>query len=278
MLIISPRSYVTAAFDQLFPTLLEHVFEVLSPMNNWWEDLVFGNKTDLFIKEIRSKITEDDIPEHYAVLFDYFDEHSLCILVVDYARKHFSDDDYEWYKKLLVIRNEWAHRNYGKTYREAVVYDDEESKRVWAISKISVIKKAAEYFNKSDIAEDISILLFKMRCDWIGINDDVNLPAYNKLLDWLYENVVEKVIDDTSPVSGEVKDRVNSSFNNLVEFVSGPSKSNSKSMYIIDFYWNAIKAKTDVYNEIRKHVGIPSFESVVEEFTEFCYGSYDSGC
>ena len=273
MLIISPRSYVTAAFGQLFPALLEHVYDVLSPMSNWWANMVLTNKAKLFSDEIQKKISENDVPDNYAVLFDYFDEHSICILVLDYAKRHFSDGDLNLFKKLLTIRNEWAHRNYRESYWQAAVYDDEASKRKWAISSLIELREVAKELNVQDISEDISILLFKMKCDWIGLDDDVDLPPHKVLLDWLYENVVEKVIDDSSPVCDEVKLRINNSFNSLIEVVSGSSNSASKSLYIIDYYWNAIKSKTDVYKEIKRHDGIPTFEGVVEKFTEVCYGN-----
>lgn len=278
MLIISPRSYVTAAFDQLFPSLLEYVFDKLSPVKicNWWTDIVCEYKEDIFSnKDIQKKISKDEVPERYEAIFDYFDEYSLCVLVLFYTLKYFTDDDIKVFKRLYKIRNEWAHRDYGKEYREAYVYDDDASKRKWAEASIRDIREVAEFLetfdNELELSKGISILLFKMKCDWMGIEDNVKLCEYEDLLGWLYENVIEQVIDDNSPVCHKIKERVNNSYNNLKKFLSGPSSSASKSRYIVDYYWNAIKAKTEVYYEISKHDGVPTFESVVEEFTEFCY-------
>ena len=72
--------------------------------------------------------------------------------------------------------------------------------------------------------------------------------------------------------NNNIRDRVNNSFNNLIEFTDNASSSNSASRYIVDYYWNAIKSKTEIYDEIKRHEGIQSFEDVVEPFTEFCYG------
>jgi len=273
MLIVSPRSYVTAAFDSIFPALIEYVYDKLSPVNNWWIDIVCKNKDDIFSNwEVRELIHEDYVPDCYAALFDYFDEYSLCRLVWFYSKKHFIERDLKKFKKLYNIRNEWAHRDYKQEYRQADVYDDETSKRKWAISSIQDIRSVANYLGEKDIAKRISILLFKMKCDWIGIEDNIELPTHGKLTKWLYENVVSRVISDDSPVSEETKERVKNSFNNLVDFVNVASPMTA-SRYVVDYYWDAIKAKTNVYYEIKRYDNIPTFEDVVEPFTEYCYGA-----
>jgi len=273
MLIISPRSYVTAAFDSIFPTLIEYVFDKISPVNNWWTDIVCLNKDYIFSNwEVRELIYEDEVPDCYAALFDYFDEYSLCRLVWFYSKKHFTDRDLKMFKKLYDIRNEWAHRDYKQEYRQAAVYDDEASKRKWAILSIQDIRRVANYLGEKDIAKRISILLFKMKCDWIGIEDNIELPTHGKLTNWLYENVVSRVISDDSPVNDETKERVKNSFSNLIDFANVASPKTA-SRYVVDYYWNAIKAKTDVYYEIKRHDNIPTFEDVVEPFTEYCYGA-----
>jgi len=272
MLIISPRSYVTAAFDSLFPALIGHVFDTLSPVGNWWPNLVCKNKNMLFKDdEIYKMVSVDDVPDCYAALFDYFDEYSLCSLVLNYSSMHFCDKDLYRFRKLRKIRNEWAHRNYNDDYRRAAVYDDEGSKRKWAITSILDIRGVAHHFKEVDIEKSISILLFKMKSDWIGIEEGTELPDHDKLLEWLYENVVQQVVDDESPVKSDTKDRVNRSFNNLIDFANVASPKTA-SRYVVDYYWNAIKAKTDIYDEIKKHKDIPTFEDVVEKFTEYCYG------
>jgi len=107
MLVISPRSYVTAAFDLLFPTLLEHVFDKLKSNSSWWADVVYAQKGDIFKGNsyIRKKVRYDNVPEIYHELFDYFDEYSLCQLVLSFeARKYFNNDDLNNFRELLKIK------------------------------------------------------------------------------------------------------------------------------------------------------------------------------
>lgn len=124
---------------------------------------------------------------------------------------------------------------------------------------------------KPDIEKRLSILLFKMKCDFIDAN--TNLPSHSELIEWLYVNVVERVIDPNSPVTKEAKMRVESSFNNLIDFANAASLKTASS-YVVDYYWNAIRDKTDVYDKIKDPVdNIPTFEDVVEDFTKFCYSA-----
>ena len=108
-----------------------------------------------------------------------------------------------------------------------------------------------------------------MKCDWI--DDDTKLPSREELLDWLDENVVSHVLAPDSPVGKATKKRVEKSFIDLKEYAKKASE-NTAPRYIIDFYWNAIRGKTDVYDSLAIQKVI-TFEDVVEDFTKFCYST-----
>jgi len=268
MLFVSPRSYVTAAFDLIFPELLEYVFVKLSFNTNWWKDIVYENKEYIFKNDInlREQLNEDFLPEYYDELFDYFDEHTLCKLVLTYsARRFFDRNDLKVFEELLEIRIQWAHRK----YRQPEFYDDEKPKREWAESAINYLRYIAEYVVKNhNIKKQISILLFKMKCDWI--NDNTKLRSHKELLKWMYEEIIIKVTASDSPVDDTMKQRVKRSFEELEKYADAVSPDTA-SRYVVDYYWNAIRGKTDVYDEINKHGKIKTFEDVVEEFTKYCY-------
>ena len=293
MLIISPRSYVTAAFDLVFPTLLEYVFmkfssqSELSPNSNWWVEVVCNEKQKKYIfgndeerQDIRDRIEEQNIPEHAIALSDYFDEYSLFKMVSKSygAEKYFEEEDRKIFKKLLEIRNEWAHPDYAHTS----TYDADKPKRVWAESAINYIRYAIHYLKKVYIVKDfiedmniekyLSILFFRMKCDWI---DETKLRPHNELIEWLYKEVVEPAVDDISPVSDEMRNRINGSFNEMIDYANATSErsESSASRHVVDFYWNAIKSKSNVHDDMKSYSkSIKTFEDVVEHFTKYCYG------
>jgi len=275
MLIISPRSYVTAAFDLIFPDLLEYVFEKMSINQRWWNDIVCEGKEDIFKNnnDVRNKVNKDFLPDYYVELYDYFDEHSLCKLVLsDFAKnfilKHDIVINTDIFEELQKIRVQWAHRK----YKQIEYYDDEKPKREWAESTILYIREIAKFLEEYDTETKISILLFKMKCDWI--DDDTQLPSHKKLIDWIENNIIKRVIALDSPVDDEIKRRVEKSFDNLKKYVAEASDSTA-SRYVIDYYWNAIRGKTDVYKKIEKHTNtsqITTFENSVKKFTDICYG------
>jgi len=273
MLIISPRSYVTAAFDLLFPVLLEYLFTRIKKNNEWWDDFVYTYRDDLFSKnyndsDIRDQVIEGFRPQCYRELLFYFDEQILCKLVLNYIPRYLLKDygiDKEIFNKIKKIRNKWAHRN----YRQEEHYIDEKAQRKWAESSILLIRDIASIDLKNPIVDKkISILLFKMKCDWI--NDDTRLRSHKELLKWISDNVVIKVTASDSPVEDFMKARIIKSFEELEKYVDKVSPKTA-SRYVVDYYWNAIRGKTDVYDEIDKHNNVPTFESKVEEFTNYCY-------
>jgi hypothetical protein len=167
--------------------------------------------------------------------------------------------------ELTDYRNDWAHR--GKRAPKEVVADE----KVWAEVAIDRIKEIAVSLQKPLVVKRISILLFKMKCDWI--DDDTILPPRTKMLDWLRKEVVDQVTAPSSPIGKKTKERVEKSFDNLEKYVMEASEKTA-TRYIIDYFWNAIRGKTDVYTAIAlegKKDKVPTFEDVVEKFTKFCY-------
>ena len=76
------------------------------------------------------------------------------------------------------------------------------------------------------------------------------MPSHTELLDWLYDNVVGYVLAPNSSVNEDVKARVEISFDNLKKFAEN-SLDHSASRYVIDYYWNAIRGKTDLLKQMR---------------------------
>lgn len=267
MLIISPRSYVTAAFDLLFPHLLEYVYKKLSHKQGWWKIMVYDQKNYIFenARDVRDNLDENFMPKHYDELFRFFDEHSLCKLVLSNSvRSSFMKDDLKTFNVLQDIRIEWAHRKHLQTKS----YDDE---RTWAEDSIIYIKNITKYYDKTShchTEKRISILLFKMKSDWI--DDNSKLRSHTELLNWISANIIKKVIEPSSPVDENMKTRISKSFEELEKYANSVS-TETASRYVIDYYWNAIRGKTDVYDEINRHKNPPSFEDEVGNFTEYCY-------
>ena len=63
MMVLSPRSYVTGAFDILFPTLLKHIYNTLSAKrkHDWWISYVVVNMTDIKCKDTKQRIENSNL-------------------------------------------------------------------------------------------------------------------------------------------------------------------------------------------------------------------------
>jgi hypothetical protein len=293
MLVISPRSYVTAAFDLIFPDLAEAIVEWLERLrpDDWWEYYINKSKVAVFGRVELNKRKEyfgkpfptvgsiDDLMEH-------FDEYYLNKLIngklnetINGRQKIHVNPKAEKPKekvvakrleKLGIIRNDLAHRGKRALKKYRIEVDDKD----WAVQALCHIRDFADYLNKPDVAKRISILLFKMKCDWIDKN--TKLPPYRQLIEWLEKRVVNHVIAIDSTVEKAYRERIEKSWNNLKKYAD-ESSEDTASRYVIDYYWNAIRSKTDIYEEITNtQKGIPTFEDVVEKFTDECYCAHNN--
>ena len=123
MLVISPRSYVTAAFDLLFPELAEEVEKWLKRLrpDDWWQYYIYEPREEIFQKDElfkREQYYGKPFPNNGCLedLIEHFDEHYLDRLVNHspqrpererYSREREMAD---LISDLSKIRNDWAHR------------------------------------------------------------------------------------------------------------------------------------------------------------------------
>lgn len=263
MLVLSSRSYVTAAFDLLFPALLEYVFNSISRVDDWWKIYVCDNKVDVLSKENRKKVRENKVPERWEDLYDYFDEYFILKLVTEIPDVSWLfGNEIQHLRKLYKIRNEWAHRGGGQKRKNSSEVNEKE----WAEKAYKEMIESAEmlkrYVNAADsypdIVNQLQALRSKMEFDWITKN--VKLRPHYELIKYLDENVMNRVCKPSSPVDAKIRNRVLNSQKKL--------HSKKTSEEVIDFFWDAIKVKTEVYDEIKKH-DLPTFEDICAEFAKF---------
>jgi len=278
MLIISPRSYVTAAFDLLFPVVAECIVTWLKyeRPDDWWEFYIYIPREEIFGKETIRRKEENTgklFPEKGDIedFKEYFDEYYTNKLINKrgFKPKHSNNHDKKVASLLSevgVIRNRLAHPGIRDLHNYRVLLGERE----WAESSILKTREFANHLKKDVVAKRISILLFKMKCDWI--DDNTDLPSHDELIKWLNKHIIRHVIAKESPIKDDYKKRVQKSFENLKHYVK-ESSEHAAPRYVIDYYWNAIRAKTDVYDEIKSHdkKRITTFEDVVEGFTNLCY-------
>jgi len=258
MQVLSPRSYVTGAFDLLFLVLLERVYDRLKTVPDWWVKYVIDYTDKLFSDpKLRELVENSYKPDCWEDLFEYFDEYSLLKLVTDKkinARKHFKSE-IEIFDGLMIIRNDWAHRGrYDNKWG-----DDGALERDWALIACNDLYDAAEFLNRDDIANQIFTLIMKMEHDWIS--RDVKLRPYNELIAYLDEHVMKKVCESDLPIDNEIRQRVLRARNDLFTHAKN-------SEYVIDFFWNAVKNKTDIYFELKEHE-LTTFEDICARFAVF---------
>ncbi|MCL2072274.1 MAG: Swt1 family HEPN domain-containing protein [Oscillospiraceae bacterium] len=255
--ILSARSYITEAFDLLFPALLDYVLDVFSSKENWWDEFFFeelvkaDRKSDL-------KIPKGLTPESWEELLDYFDESSLLKIVTDIyrdVRRHFSPDIRDQFAILLDIRNEWAHRGYKQHKGESY----EQREKAWALDSLGKMIETAKTMDYPYIESQLSALKSKMEYDWISNN--LELRPIEELKTFLYVNVISQT-EESDVLEITIKNRILRSWAELVENAVTPDD-------IIDYFWNAIKEKTEVYFELKKH-NLMTFEDIRAEFAVMC--------
>jgi len=275
MLIMSPRSYVTGAFDLLFPALLKHIYKRFIDLkkDNWWEDYICKHKRDskgrpiIFTDEICKHLEEHmkDNPKYKPSdildLYDWFDELSLLKLVINVNDvRNLFKPEIETYEKLRDIRNDWAHRGrIGEKWGA-----DELKEKGWAVDSINTIKEAARTpLRRTDVENQISTHLAKMEYDWIWMVKKPELRSHTDLIEWLDKKVMKRVIARNSPICEKIKTRVERSRKELIDNAKTPE-------YVIDYFWNAIKQKSEVGSEIKRN-NYDSFEDVCADFADYCY-------
>ena len=74
------------------------------------------------------------------------------------------------------------------------------------------------------------------------------------------------VCESELPINNEIRQRVLRARNDLICHAKN-------SEFVIDFFWNAVKNKTDIYFELKKH-GLTTFEDICARFAVF---SQDDG-
>jgi len=265
MLVLSPRSYVTGAFDLLFPALMEYIYSriISFKKDNWWEDYAYRDRVHIFTDDICEYMENNpnSKPSDLLDLYDWFDELSLLKLVINQkdVRKLFNKNEVEVFKSLRTVRNDWAHRGrIGDKWGA-----NELMEREWAVTSIESIKNAARFLGKTDVENQISTHLAKMEYDWIWMVKKPELRSHTELIEFLDSHVMKKVIARNSPVNNDVKSRVIKSRKKLIDEAKTPE-------FVIDYFWNAIKQKTEVGTEIKRH-GYNAFEDVCAEFARHCY-------
>ena len=151
MFMLSPRSYITGAFDVLYNPLTSYIHKRLSENNNdWWTAYVLKAEGAMF----RDSETHQPLPTggDLKTLREYFDEYNILKLVMRREiKKLFPEEIVGMFAILLGIRSDWEQREIRTTSQ--------------ADRAITQMISFAKLLNSPSAAEKLSEIAKKMKTD-----------------------------------------------------------------------------------------------------------------
>ena len=118
----------------------------------------------------------------------------------------------------------------------------------------------AKMIRREDCAKQLSALMSKMKFDWL--TKDTELRSHKVLIEFLEKEVLYQIYESDCPIDESIKERIRH-FHDRLKQVKTPEE-------VIDEFWNAIKIKGEVYDEVKEH-NLIAFEDVCAKFAAFCY-------
>ena len=246
MVMLSPRSYITGAFDVLYNPLTEYVYKQLSGnRSDWWEAYVLKAEGAVF----REMEAHEPLPDKgdLKTIRDFYDEYYLLKFVLRREiKKLFSEEVVGMFAILLRIRNDWAHRNIQTTSQ--------------ASRAITQMIGFANLLGFPSAARRLVNLRVKLQTDEIERN--LKLSTRESLIGYLDEKIFSAI--EGSPNASAEALRIAKSSRNQLEGTKTAEE-------VVEFLWNAIRKKSHAYTAI-KDCGLPTFEDIRDEFFFMCYG------
>ena len=240
VVVLSPRSYVTEAFEVLFQMLVDFFFISLSnKRDDWWEEYIYKKKISLKL--------DDELPKRGGKkdLLYSFDELALLKLgesLIDV----FSKNDRTVFSKLKVCRNNWAHRNKKLTFH-------------WAKD---VFKLMIEFSNsKGYYKHEAKLVSLRTKMQMDEFNAHQTLNSRDNLIQFL-EDRIFKVVDKSPNATEELRGIVKRSREIL--------EKTDTSEDVINFFFNAVINRGHNY-KVARDCSVTTFEDIRDEFGEFCY-------
>ena len=261
-MLISHRSYVTAAFDILYDDLTDYICKALNDKRtDWWSFYIYKNKDDIFdekylnIKDLPQLGDIEDVRKH-------FDEHRLLRLITHRERNDIriifekqTPGIISIFEELSVIRNDWAHRDFDR------------NSFAWARDSIQLMINLAEMICCDDKAELLIKLRIKMSID--NQNANIKLAPREELIQFLEEKVISPTENAICTVDFKYQDELKEIIFRSRELLANTSTSEE----VVNFFFNALIKRGYRYDVIRKGGDhLPTFEKVREEFGFLCFG------
>ncbi|MDR1736129.1 MAG: hypothetical protein LBR85_04565 [Oscillospiraceae bacterium] len=142
--ILSPRSYVTAGFDILFPALAEYIYQTLkAKRSDCWEEY-FGQAVDL------------------TYFLDNTDELRLLNIALENSTSVYPKKINDYFSNLKTIRNNWAHPR------------NNETDLIWARYAIKTMVYLSILIDSPKTTQELTNLLdLIQKKNFIGIREDL---------------------------------------------------------------------------------------------------------
>jgi len=115
MVKLSPRSYITGAFDVLYIPLTKYIYRQLAGnKSDWWEVYILKTEQVIFYDHE----THDPLPHigDLKTFREHFDEcHLLRLVLRSEIKKLFPEEIVSMFAGLNSIHNDWVHRGIRTT-------------------------------------------------------------------------------------------------------------------------------------------------------------------
>jgi hypothetical protein len=256
ILSLSPRSYVTEAFDLLYMPFSEYIYNTfVETGENWWDIYIHKTKKDIFEKYNLTLPKKGSLINLRA----YYDELALFKLVLHPTVSSVFMPKVEIISisnKLKLVRNNWAHREKEHTFS-------------WADKALELMINLVVEIGAGDVAEKIRILYDRMHVDIkyrdrkiVCSSDDLKMFLENEL--FLKNEALLSA--GVSTLSKHELNEVRRKIKHSREMLDCVTTAEG----VIAFFWNAIIYKNDSF-EIARKFGV-TFEEKRDEFDKICYG------
>jgi len=251
----SPRTYITEAFDILYPELVNYVYQKLSDTgarNDWWDKYIYNEK---IIKEVFGEENNQfkTMPNSgdAITLRKFFDDAALLKLIMnDGVVSVFNKDFPEVLNRcgdIKEIRNKWAHR------------DEETYTYFWVSNEVqNIIAYAKEIFASHDCVKKLDNIYSNIQRD---IDKKLKIKSHEEVYKFLDKFLVENYESPNACLA--LKEKIKRSRDVL--------RKTKTAKEVVDFFENALLDRGESYKAV-KDCGLSSFEDIRKDFYKACYG------
>jgi len=257
ILSLTPRSYVTEAFDLIYFPFTLYVCEKFEKTGeNWWDKYIHKTKRDVFREDGKTLPKKGNLKDFR----DNFDELALFKLISNNSVKSVFLKNLVvtiLSEKLVLIRNEWAHREGSHSF-------------CWADEALKTMIKLAKAIESDETIEKLKILRDGMRVEnryrtrkLIATPDTLKCFLNKEILAVNEKHLTtgNKNLSDNEVTEALRKIRHSREMLDELKTTEG----------VVAFFWSAIIYKNDSY-ALTKQFGI-TFEEKRDDFDALCYYS-----